>query len=278
MLLVTLMKGLSTTKTANEITSEVTSEATSETTTEMPQKTVLVCDVGRLDYQQAWHKQLELHRRVAEGTAPPTLLLVEHPPVITFGRKGGRENLLTDEATLRQNGFSLYDIERGGDVTYHGPGQLVGYPIFRVGRRVRDFLRNLEQVIVQVLASYSIPSAGSSGYAGVWVDDLDPLAGASKDAKITAIGVAVKRHVAFHGFAMNVSTNLEHFAHIVPCGIADKRVTSLSQLLGRDVPLAEVQPKIITAFNDVFDIDMTAVSEKELFGENTNNLHAVMEG
>lgn len=276
MLLITLMKGLSTTKTANEITSETTTKITNEITTKTSQKTVqktvLVCDVGRLDYRQAWHKQLELHRCVAEGTAPPTLLLVEHPPVITFGRKGGRENLLTDEATLRQDGFSLYNIERGGDVTYHGPGQLVGYPIFRVGRRVRDFLRNLEHVIVQVLDSYGIPSAGSSGYAGVWVDDLNPLVGANKDAKITAIGVAVKRHVAFHGFAMNVSTNLEHFAHIVPCGIADKRVTSLSQLLGREVALAEVKPKIISAFSDVFDIDMIPVSDHELFGESSELL------
>jgi lipoyl(octanoyl) transferase len=263
MLLPTLTKGLSTIET----TTETTDGITAKTNTETAQKTVLVCDMGRLDYQQAWHKQLELHRRVAEGTVPPTLLLVEHPPVITFGRKGGRENLLTDEATLRQDGFSLYDIERGGDVTYHGPGQLVGYPIFRVGRRVRDFLRNLEQVIVQVLDGYDIPSAGSSGYAGVWVDDVNPLVGANKDAKITAIGVAVKRHVAFHGFAMNVSTNLEHFAHIVPCGITDKRVTSLSQLLGREVALEEVKPKIISAFSDVFDITMTPVSDHELFGE-----------
>ena len=171
----TLTKGLSTIEMATKTTDGTTAQTNTETVQKKVQKTVQVCDVGRLDYQKAWHKQLELHRRVAEGSAPPTLLLVEHPPVITFGRKGGRENLLSDETTLRQDGFSLYDIERGGDVTYHGPGQLVGYPIFRVGRRVRDFLRNLEHVIVQVLDSYGIPSAGSSGYAGVWVDDLTPL-------------------------------------------------------------------------------------------------------
>lgn len=280
MLLITLMKGLSTIETVTKTTDGSTAKTNPETGQKtMARKTVLVCDVGRLDYQRAWHKQLELHRRVAEGSAPPTLLLVEHPPVITFGRKGGRENLITAEATLRQDGFSLYDIERGGNVTYHGPGQLVGYPIFRVGRRVRDFLRNLEQVIVQVLDSYSIPSAGSSGYAGVWVDDLNPLVGTNKDAKITAIGVAVKRHVAFHGFAMNVSTNLEHFAHIVPCGIADKRVTSLSQLLGREVALAEVKPKIIAAFGDVFDVNITPVSDRELFSdlhESSDDTQAVL--
>jgi lipoate-protein ligase B len=110
----------------------------------------------------------------------------------------------------------------------------------------------------------------------VWVDDVNPFAGTNKDAKITAIGVAVKRHVAFHGFAMNVSTNLEHFSHIVPCGIADKRVTSLSQLLGRKVSLAEVKPKIISAFEEVFDIDMTSISDGELFSE-TDEPQAVLE-
>ena len=265
MLLVIVMNGILAT-----LATTLATKATSQADAETAPKTAFVCDVGRLDYKQAWQKQLELHRRVAEGSVLPTLLLVEHPPVITFGRKGKRDHLLTDEVTLRQQGFSLYDIERGGDVTYHGPGQLVGYPIFRVGRRVRDFLRNLEQVIVQVLASYDIPSAGSSGYAGVWVDNVNPFAGANKDAKITAIGVAVKRHVAFHGFAMNISTDLDHFGHIVPCGIADKRVTSLSQLLGRDVPLAEVKTKIITAFNEVFALQMIPISEGELFGEYAN--------
>lgn len=259
MLIAIFMDGISATE------KPATTSAHRDTETAPALTTTLVCDLGRLDYHAAWQKQLELHQRVAEGTTPPTLLLVEHPPVITFGRKGTRENLLTDEASLQQQGFSLYDIERGGDVTYHGPGQLVGYPIFRVGRRVRDFLRNLEQVIVTVLADYDIPSAGSSGYAGVWVDDINPFVGTNKDAKITAIGVAVKRHVAFHGFAMNVATNLEHFEHIVPCGITDKRVTSLSQLLGRNVPLQEVKPKVIQAFNEVFNIHLTSIDNNELF-------------
>ena len=122
-----------------------------------------------MDYKEAWDVQLETHRAVVEGKAPPTLLLVEHPPVITFGKKGGRASLLADETFLKEQGFSLYDLERGGDVTYHGPGQLVGYPIFRVGRRVRDYLRSLEAVMVKVLAEYGLKSAGSPGYAGVWV-------------------------------------------------------------------------------------------------------------
>ena len=207
---------------------------------------LLVRDLGRLDYREAWELQLETHAAVAEGRIPPILLLVEHPPVITFGKKGGRANLLADPATLGAQGFSLYDIERGGDVTYHGPGQLVGYPILPIGRAVRSYLRNLEAVMVQVLAEYGLSGEGSPGYAGVWVGD----------EKVVAIGVAIKRNVSFHGFAMNVSTDLSHFSYIVPCGIQDKGVTSLSQLLGRPVTLAEVKPKLLSAFADVFDLTL----------------------
>ncbi len=195
-----------------------------------------------MDYKEAWEVQLKTHREVALGASPPTLLFVEHPPVITFGRKGGREHLLVSEDVLRSKGFSLYDIERGGDVSYHGPGQLVGYPVFRVGRRVREFLRSIEEVMVKVLDGYGIKSEGSEGYAGVWAGD----------EKVVAIGVAVKKDVAFHGFALNVHTDLEHFHYIVPCGIADRGVTSLSKLLGRPVALDEVKPEVIRAFGEVF--------------------------
>jgi lipoyl(octanoyl) transferase len=202
----------------------------------------VVRDLGLTDYREAWERQLEIHRRVAEGEIPPTLLLVEHPPVLTFGRKGGRSHLMVAQEFLESKGFTLYDIERGGDVTYHGPGQLVGYPIFRVGRRVREHLRAVERVMVRVLAGYGLESSGSEGYAGVWVGD----------EKVVAIGVAVKREVAFHGFALNVHTNLTHFNYIVPCGIQGKGVTSLAKLLGRKVTLAEVKPKVVQAFREVF--------------------------
>ena len=202
----------------------------------------VVRDLGRLDYRLAWDEQRRTHDAVAEEREPPTLLLVEHPPVITFGKKGGRENLLVREDFLQDKGFSLYDIERGGDVTYHGPGQLVGYPIFRVGRKVQAYLRQLETVMVRLLADYGVESRGSPGYAGVWVGD----------EKVVAIGVAIKRDVSFHGFAMNVSTNLAHFNYIVPCGIRDKGVTSLSALLGREVRLDEVKPKLVATFREIF--------------------------
>ncbi len=201
-----------------------------------------VRDLGRADYRAAWAEQLRTHAAVADGLEPPTLLLAEHPPVITFGRKGGRANLLTDPDTLTAAGFSLFDIERGGDVTYHGPGQLVGYPVLPVGRYVRNYLRDLEAVMVALLADYGVTGTGSPGYAGVWVGD----------DKVVAIGVAVKRHVSFHGFALNVSTDLAHFSHIVPCGIQDRGVTSLSRLLGRTVTLDEVKPNLVEHFARVF--------------------------
>ena len=206
-----------------------------------------VRDLGRMDYRAAWDVQLSTHAAVAEGRSPPTLLLVEHPPVITFGKKGGRQNLLADPAMLAAQGFSLYDIERGGDVTYHGPGQLIGYPILPIGRAVRSYLRNLEAVMVQVLVEYGVVGEGSPGYAGVWVGD----------EKVVAIGVAIKRNVSFHGFAINVATDLTHFSYIVPCGIRDRGVTSLQKLLNRPVTLAEVKPKLIQAFTDTFQTDFS---------------------
>lgn len=201
-----------------------------------------VRDLGRMSYRDAWDIQLEAHAAVAAGEAPPTLLLVEHPPVITFGRKGGRENLLAGESFLRERGFDLFDVERGGDVTYHGPGQLVGYPIFRVGRKVQEYLRMLEGVLVEVLEQFGISGTGSPGYAGVWVGD----------SKVVAIGVAIKQEVSFHGFAFNVHTDLQHFEYIVPCGLADKGVTSLSRLLGREVRIDEVKPLLIESLQRAF--------------------------
>jgi lipoyl(octanoyl) transferase len=203
----------------------------------------VVRDLGQMDYKEAWGVQLETHAAVAENRQHTTLLLVEHPPVITFGRKGGRENLLVTEDFLRVKGFSLYDIERGGDITYHGPGQLVGYPIFKVGRSARDFLRKIEEALVLMLGEYGLETHGSPGYAGVLLGER---------LKIASIGVAIKRDVSFHGFALNVHTNLNHFNYIVPCGLTDKTMTSMTEQLGRHVTLEEVKPKVVRAFENVF--------------------------
>lgn len=207
----------------------------------------LVRDLGRLPYRDAWDEQLRTHAAVVDGREPPTLLLVEHTPVLTFGRKGGRAHLRIDEREARALGFDLFDVERGGDVTYHGPGQLVGYPILPIGRRVRDYLRALEAVMVRTFAHFGLETAGSPGYAGVWLGD----------AKLVAIGVAVKRHVSFHGFAMNVHTDLSHFDTIVPCGLHDRGVTSLSRVLGRHVGLDEVRPVLLEAFRTTFHSERT---------------------
>ena len=199
-------------------------------------------DLGQMDYLEAWNFQREVHAAVASGEREPTLLLCEHPPTLTFGKKGGRKNLIASEESLSKRGFSMYDIERGGDVTYHGPGQLVGYPIFKVGWQVQQFLRQIEDALIDVLASYNVEAVGSPGYAGVWVGDK----------KVAAIGVAIKRRVSFHGFALNVRPDLSHFETIIPCGIRDKGVTSMAELLGRDVTLEEVKPRVAQAFEKIF--------------------------
>ena len=201
-----------------------------------------VRDLGLLDYKEAWTLQLETHKAVAEGKSPVTLLLVEHPAVITFGKKGGRDNLIVKEEFLLERGFVLYDIERGGDITYHGPGQLVAYPIFKVGRQVRTYLRQLEQVIINLLANYDLASEGSPGYAGVWV----------AEEKIASIGVAIKRDVSFHGLALNVNTNLNHFNYIVPCGLVGKRMTSLEKLTGQQLDMGIVKEQLVEQFEDLF--------------------------
>lgn len=207
----------------------------------------LVENLGLMPYLEAWEYQKRVHQEVAQGLRPETLLLVEHPRVITLGRKATGENLLFPEAWYKEMGFELFWVERGGDVTYHGPGQLVGYPIFRVGRKVRDFLRRLEEALIKVAASYGIEAYPSPGYAGVWVRQ-----GPGEEEKLAAIGVAVKEGVSFHGFALNVNTDLNDFSVIIPCGLKGKGVTSLERLLGHKVPMEEVKARVVAAFEEVF--------------------------
>jgi len=185
-----------------------------------------VLDLGVVPYADAWERQKAEHARVAAGGAP-TLLLLEHPPVLTLGRKAYEgQNIIAPRELLKANGIDVFEVERGGDVTYHGPGQLVGYTIFPVGRRVRDFLRLIEQALVTLLASYGLEARANPGYAGVYVNPRD-VNGRTLDQKIASIGVAVQRNVAFHGFALNVSTNLAHFDLILPCGLQDTQMTSI---------------------------------------------------
>ena len=209
-------------------------------------------ECGRLPYGDAWALQRALLAARQADQIADTLLLLEHPPVITIGRAGHAANILIPREALAARGFEVFEIERGGDVTYHGPGQLLGYPILNLRALDEDvvrFVRLLEATLIRVLETFGIEAARRRGYPGVWVGE----------AKIAAIGVAVKRKVTMHGFALNVDPDLGHFALINPCGLG-KPVTSMARLLGRHVELAEVHPAVRRAFAEVFQVDLAAVS------------------
>lgn len=200
---------------------------------------------GRERYDLTWRRQLELHEARRAGTCGDTLVLVEHEPVITLGKQGDSANLLLSRELLAAKGIGYHHVERGGDITYHGPGQLVGYPILGLRERglsVRELMRGLEESIIRTLAGYNVSAGREEGLTGVWVDG----------EKIAALGVAVKGGVSYHGFAFNIDPNLDHFQLIVPCGISGKPVTSLARLLGKAVTVDEVRPAAETHFREVF--------------------------
>src|ERR1700739_1009699 len=214
-------------------------------------KELLVIDLGLVEYGAAW----ELQRRVAAarkaGAIPDALLLCEHPHVITLGRSGKISNLRAPSEMLRQMGVSFFETNRGGDITYHGPGQLVGYPILNLAEIRRDvawYVRSLEEAMIRATAEFGIPSRRVAGRTGVWVD----VARSQDEEKLAAIGVHLSRWVTSHGFAYNVSTDLRYFDLIVPCGIAGKRATSLEKLLSRRVELQEVAPRIASHLGEMF--------------------------
>jgi lipoate-protein ligase B len=204
-------------------------------------------DVGRAAYEPTLRLQERLRDEVrAAGEERAYLVLVEHePPVITLGRGADAANVVVPRPLLAAKGIELHQTGRGGDVTYHGPGQLVGYPILRLdlhGRDVHRYLRDLEEVLIRLLARFGIEGGRSQGQTGVWVGP----------EKVAAIGVAIRRWVTWHGFALNVCPNLRHFNLIVPCGIPGKGVTSLEKLLGRPVEVAEVKAPLVECLLDVF--------------------------
>lgn len=208
-----------------------------------------IIKTGLLDYQTAWDWQRELHQQRVAGEIPDTLILTEHPHTYTIGKSGGENNLVADERLLKQNGITVYRIDRGGDITYHGPGQIVGYPILDLHNYYLDvhrFLRDLEEVIIRTLAEYDIRAGRVDGLTGVWV----------AGAKIAAIGVKVSRWVTMHGFAFNVNTDLKYFSNIVPCGISDKPVTSVAKLLGGEVDYDCVRETVWEKFEEVFAIEL----------------------
>jgi lipoyl(octanoyl) transferase len=220
-----------------------------------------VRELGRIDYARALDIQRELVARRKQGAVPDHLLLLEHPHVITLGRNGHLENLLAGEGVLDRAGISFYPTDRGGDVTYHGPGQLVGYPILDLREWQRDvgaYVRAVEQVLIDTLADYGIQAGRIPKLTGVWAGDR----------KIAAIGVHLSRWVTSHGFALNVHTDLDYFRYIVPCGLT-RPVTSMAQL-GVRATLEEVSRTLAVHFGRVFDCEMLLESEALAASEREN--------
>lgn len=237
-------------------------------------------NLGQLNYQEAWDYQTGLHRNLIDnklknkGQAAKALdqkhyfLVVEHPPVYTLGRSGSMENLLLSEAELQARGMQYFPINRGGDITYHGPGQIVGYPILDLDcffTDVHRYVRFLEEMVIRTLADFGVEAGRIKDYTGVWCPPQPKRENGdefwSKYRKICAIGVHLSRWVTLHGFAFNINTILEHFNYIVPCGIVDtdKTITSLERETGASVPLEEVHQALKKHFTAIFDCQLLDV-------------------
>ena len=226
--------------------------------TNFPERCIGV-KLGMIDYDEAYQLQKRLHRERIGGEIPDVLLLLEHTPTLTVGKSGSVDNVLVSNEELSREGISLFFIGRGGDVTYHGPGQLVAYPIMDLtqqGKDIRRFVRNLEEVIICTLEDFSISGVRDEGHAGVWVGKEE----------VAAIGLSVRRWVSMHGIALNVNTNLEHFSFINPCGFSDRKATSMFKLLGYDVSMDAVTERLIARFSDVFDTSVENCSHIGLRG------------
>lgn len=225
-------------------------------------------DLGHIDFATAWEQQTKLfqatidrklaNRNLPEDQRVPTedhLLFCEHPHVYTLGKSGKPSHLLLNEEGLREKGVQFFPIDRGGDITYHGPGQIVGYPIFDLDEHFTDihrYLRTLEEAIIGTLEAYQVKAGRIEGLTGVWLDPGDP----AKARKICAFGIRASRWVTMHGFAFNVNTDLSYFDSIVPCGIADKGVTSLAKELGHEVDIEKVKERLKLEIADLFDVGM----------------------
>ena len=221
-------------------------------------------NLGLKDYKESWDYQEAIFKEVIATKliksrenltveTPNHLLFVEHPHVFTLGKSGDVSNLLTPADQLEQQGVKFYKINRGGDITYHGPGQIVGYPILDLDNFFTDihkYLRFLEEMIIRTLAEYNLKATRSNGETGVWLDVNTPFA-----RKICAMGVRASRWVTMHGFAFNINTDLGYFDHIIPCGIKGKGVTSLQAELGREIPLSKVQEKLLKHFKELFEVE-----------------------
>lgn len=236
----------------------------------MEKQEVIFEDLGTMPYQSAWDYQESLLQQNVkakqdlngfhhDGQIPATihrLLFVEHPPVYTLGKNGNKENVLLSETDLKQKEIEFFTTNRGGDITFHGKGQIVGYPILDLEKFETDigkYLRNIEEVVILTMAEYGIKGERSKGETGVWIEPDIP----GKERKICAIGVRCSRWVTMHGFAFNVNTDLSYFSHIIPCGIVNKKVTSLEKELGSPLDMQEVKEKVRKNFEKVFNVRLT---------------------
>jgi lipoyl(octanoyl) transferase len=240
----------------------------------MQKQPVYFRDLGIMGYREAWDFQEKLLRQNVDiktryhsaqekqkkNSTTNYLLFVEHPPVYTLGKTGHEENVLLGEEEMQDRGILFVRTNRGGDITFHGPEQIVGYPILdleKFGTDIGKYLRNLEEIIIRTLTDYGIRGERSSGETGVWLDADTP----GRERKIAAFGVRCSRWITMHGFAFNVNTDLQYFDGIVPCGIKNKQVTSLAHELGRQINLEEVKGKLKAHFEEVFNAELIALSE-----------------
>jgi len=217
-----------------------------------------IINLGLMDYQKAWDLQRQLWSKRVDESLPDLLLLLEHPHVITLGRRGNQSHLHVSPEELKRMGVSVFHVERGGDITYHGPGQIVAYPILSLkdyGYRVIEFVDQLEEVIIRLLRDFGIEGRRDSLNRGVWVDG----------EKIASIGVAIKRWVSFHGLALNYATDLKYFDLMNPCGLEGKKMTSMAKLLGTDIPRDRLVEKIVFRFTEIFQRDWQERQLKDLF-------------
>jgi lipoyl(octanoyl) transferase len=225
----------------------------------------LIVDLGLIGFAEAFALQKRIVAARKAEAIGDVLLLCEHPHVITLGRSGKRENLLASDRVLAQKGVEFHATNRGGDITYHGPGQVVGYPVIQLGAIRRDvvwYVRMLEEVMIRACADFGIEAQRESGKTGVWVGG--GVRNAVQAEKIGAIGVHISRWVTSHGFAFNVSTDLRYFDLIVPCGIAGRTATSLEKILSRTVKRNEAAPKLVEHFGEAFGLGMKPGSREEL--------------
>jgi lipoyl(octanoyl) transferase len=229
-------------------------------------KTVYHIDLGLTDYNSTWQLQKQVNTYKQQNSCSDIIITTQHNHVYTLGKSGNRNHLLADSSEMKKQGITYFEIDRGGDLTYHGPGQLVCYPIFDLNNYYRDahrYLRDLEEVIVRTLKHYGIVSYKDEEFTGVWVGE----------EKICAIGIKVSRWVTMHGLAFNINNDLSFFNRIIPCGIFHKGVTSMKKILGRETDIEEVQSIVLQNFSEVFGVKTETITSDKL-----NNYYKVPAG